>query len=457
MSYVEKSFYWYLKRMLTSGFKLLFSRKYLPYSLFFIIIISATSILAYLRSQNVQQALELYDFILKLELAVGTGFILTGIFLGKRSSVTQFSFIIIISILAFLGYSNVDPIVLDLLAASSYIIWIAISVFASYSMFRDLFGSKVLGTILFLGKKEGEGSILFAGPIALLLLGDLGIIWYAVQNSQELTKGTIYALLAFVAAIFVGEIIILFFGSVDDVFFTSLLFFLAMGTIRLLQLVLDILLPRTKSSISWTDTILVIFFLLYSVQGMTKKAEKIPDEEIIAEGSWIGQKITMIIGDRGAVIILLGLIFGFHVTQLQVLFGESIILTRYFAGSNVSVAQLGHEIGVLIQGIWFFVLLFLWMFSPSFRKYASPEIKRFGWLPPFEDLVEFIEASKGGEIDWKKELTKFALSAAGSKIISPFKSNQPTFEERTKNFFSKMKQKRKEKKKQQKHPSKDEE
>ncbi|MHA1462658.1 MAG: hypothetical protein ACTSQ0_06290 [Candidatus Heimdallarchaeota archaeon] len=45
MSYVEKSVYKYLKNIVTSGFKALFTKKFLIYTIFFLIIIATKSLL----------------------------------------------------------------------------------------------------------------------------------------------------------------------------------------------------------------------------------------------------------------------------------------------------------------------------------------------------------------------------------------------------------------------------
>ena len=455
MSYVEKAFYWYLRRMLTSGFKMLFSRKYLPYTFFFIAITTATSFISYFANKaNLEIALKYYQELLIIEVAIGLGYIITGLLLGKKDALVQFVAIGIISIAGFfllkLGPDNVP----EILATSSYIAWIGISVFASFSMFRDIFGNKVLGTALFLGKPSGQGSILFAGPIFLVLIGDLGLIYYSLVNGEALTRGSRLALLLFGLATLVGLLIILFVGGKDDVFYTTLLFFLAFGTIRLLLLVMDVITGPSREAISFTDTLLVLFFLIYSVQGMTKKASKLADEEdkdkgeeLVAEGSWFAERLVHWTGERGAVIILLGLIFGFHVTQLQVLFGEPILLTQFLSDREVTIAELGHELGVMITAGWFFLLILFYLVSPGFRSFASPEIQRFGWLPPFEDLVLILESAKSGEIDWKKEVAKFALATAGAKILSPFRSDKTSTEERAAGFFARLKKKSKKKRK----------
>ncbi len=455
MSYVEKAFYWYLRRMLTSGFKMLFSRKYLPYTLFFIVITTATSFISYFANNaNIDIALKYYQELLVIEVAIGLGYIITGFLLGKQDALIQFVAIGIISVVSFFILKFAPENVPEILATASYIVWIGISVFASFSMFRDIFGNKVLGTALFLGKPSGQGSILFAGPVFLVLVGDLGLIYYSLINGEALTRGSRLALLLFGIATLVGLLIILFLGGKDDVFFTTLLFVLAFGTIRLLLLFMDVMTGPSKDAISFTDTLLVLFFLIYSVQGMTKKASKLVDEEeegeekgdeLVAEGSWFAERLVHWTGERGAVIILLGLIFGFHVTQLQVLFGEPILLTQFLSDREITIAELGHELGVIITAGWFFLLILFYIVSPGFRSFASPQIQRFGWLPPFEDLVLILESAKSGEIDWKKEVAKFALSTAGAKILSPFKSNKTSTEERAAGFFARLRKKAKKK------------
>ncbi|MCG3257824.1 MAG: hypothetical protein KAU62_17085, partial [Candidatus Heimdallarchaeota archaeon] len=53
MSYVEKAFYKYIKNIFTSGFKVLFSRRYIFYTLAFVLI-SLTSTIFYLIRKSVE-------------------------------------------------------------------------------------------------------------------------------------------------------------------------------------------------------------------------------------------------------------------------------------------------------------------------------------------------------------------------------------------------------------------
>jgi hypothetical protein len=75
----------------------------------------------------------------------------------------------------------------------------------------------------------------------------------------------------------------------------------------------------------------------------------------------------------------------------------------------------------------FFIISYLT--SYKFRNYASPELYRYEFLPPFEELIERIDRIKRGEDSWTKyanmvlkQGVKFGVKSAATKvIISPSK------------------------------------
>ena len=108
MSYVEKALWKYFKDMLVGGLKTLFSKRFLPYSLFIAVLVFGTTffLLVEQEDQIVSEKLNLegndlfdltfLDLMLYLEISFAIGFILTGIILGKRNTIIQFSTIFLI-------------------------------------------------------------------------------------------------------------------------------------------------------------------------------------------------------------------------------------------------------------------------------------------------------------------------------------------------------------------------
>ncbi|MCG3227721.1 MAG: hypothetical protein H7645_12445, partial [Candidatus Heimdallarchaeota archaeon] len=87
MSYVEKAFYQYIKSIFTTGIKVLFSKKYIFYTIAFILI-SITSTVFYLiekQLENVSGEIlgKTGDILIAIELSVAVTYVFFGIFFAK--------------------------------------------------------------------------------------------------------------------------------------------------------------------------------------------------------------------------------------------------------------------------------------------------------------------------------------------------------------------------------------
>jgi len=81
----------------------------------------------------------------------------------------------------------------------------------------------------------------------------------------------------------------------------------------------------------------------------------------------------------------------------------------------------------------FIAILVGYTLSAKFRKGITPDIKRFDWLPPFDDFIVLTNKVRTGEIS-KKGLTIKIMSAYfGSKI--PFRGGEGGLEEKFKGIL----------------------
>jgi hypothetical protein len=453
MSYVEKAFYKYLKNIFTTGIRVLFSKKYIFYTIAFIII-TVTSTVFYLiekQLENVSQVIltKTGDALIALELSVAVTYVLFGIcfaryplkfwvgpaFLTSAGGAVLLYFVNIIS---------------PYIAAIGYLSWILVSVFITFSISRNFWGSKVLGSIMFLGKQDGEGTILFGWFVFVLTLINAGMGGFLIYKSINPLQITLLITAGFaVLATILVNLMIWRFGKRDDVFYTILAFFYVFASFTLWKLTFYTALGNAAGD-NAGSVVAALFLIFYTVSNYGRRVKKIEEgitEELVLEeieegkkkkkkdealeleeeGKWFLLTIPRFISPLGVLMTVMGLILSYHVTYLQFLTEDDLFSVMYF--SKYELAGLRDKFAVILLACIIIFLLLNYRLSENFRRYASPELYRFEFLPPFDELVERIDRIKRGEDSWKqyanmviKEGIKVgAKSTARKVIVSPTK------------------------------------
>ncbi len=467
MSYVEKAFYQYIKTIFTSGLKVLFSKKYIFYTIAFILI-SVTSTVFYLIEKELA-TIDVGYILIGVELAVAVTYIVFGIFFSRYplkywvgpAFVVAAGGSVLIYYLPIISNFDISPYI----AGICYLAWILVSVFLTFSLSRNFWGSKVLGSVMFLGKQADEGSILFSGVVFVLSLANAamgGYLMYFGITSTPVDSFLIVTACFAIITIILVNIIIFTLGKKDDVFYTILAFFYIFASFTLWKLTIYTIRGQPPSD-NVGSILVALFFIFYTVSNYGKKIKKIEasaldqtqlqeeiEEEtkkrkrrrkrkkveivIEEEERWSMLKIPRAIGPLGVLMSIMGLILGYHVTYLQLLSTkEKDIFEVLFA--NYEDSPVDYLIGlkdkfavILILCMVIFFLL-SYRYSQNFRNYASPTLYRFEFLPPFEELVERIDRIKSGEDSWKnyanmiiKEGVKIGVKSTARKVfISPTK------------------------------------
>ncbi len=461
MSYVEKAVYRYVKHIFTSGLRVLFSKKYIFYTIAFILI-SVTSTVFYLVERELA-TIDVGYILVGIELSVAVTYLVFGLFFSRYplkfwagpAFVVAAGGSALIYYLPKISSFDISPYI----AGICYLVWIIVSVFLTFSLSRNFWGSKVLGSVMFLGKQADEGSILFGGIIFVLSLVNAGMGGYLIYAG--ITTPTpnyfliITAVFALLAAIIVN-VIIFNLGKRDDVFFTILSFFYIFASFTLWKLTIYTIRGQDPSD-NIGSILVALFFIFYTVSNYGKKVKKIETsimdqteiqekeetskkrrrrrrkkKEIVIEEDekWKLLDIPRSIGPLGVLMSIMGLILGYHVTYLQIFAKTDLftdILTAEFSVNILIGLKDKYAIILLPLMLVFFLLSYLW--SENFRKYASPILYRFEFLPPFEELVERIDRIRSGEDSWKdyanmflKEGVKIGVKSTAQKLfVSPTK------------------------------------
>ncbi|MCK5140814.1 MAG: hypothetical protein KAQ70_01355 [Candidatus Heimdallarchaeota archaeon] len=423
MSYVEKAFYQYIKNIFTSGFRILFSKKYFFYTIAFFLL-SITSTTFYLIGIGNAELKEVGDILIIIELSFAITYVCFGLFFA-RFPVKYWGVPAFLAAAGGSVFLYFFPIISPFVAIIGYMGWIFVSIFLTFSLSRNFWGSRILGSVMFLGKRAEEGTILFSGVVFILSLINAGISGYLIYlGISTVDIFLIVSSISALIAIIIVNIIIFSLGKNDDVFYTILAFFYIISGFNLWKLLFYTISNASSSGAETYNiggTLSALFLIFYTVSNYAKKLKKIeePKNDVIMaqiedkkkkeeierieedeEGKWGLLKIPNSIGPLGILMIVMGLVMSYHVTYLQLLTGGD-IFSEFFISENVLVG-LKDKFGVVLLTCILIFYLLNYLLSKEFRKYASPTLYRFEFLPPYEELIERINKVRSGEDSWKQ-------------------------------------------------------
>ncbi len=461
MSYVEKAFYKYIKNIFTSGFRVLFSKRYIFYTIAFFLI-SVTSTIFYLITNQLTGSEPYYtemvivaDILIFIELSVAVTYILFGIFFARYPIKYWIGPALITAaggtvLLYFL------PLVSPYVTSIGYLGWILISIFLTFSVSRNFWGNKVLGSIMFLGKQAHEGTIIFSLVVFVLSIVNAAmggyLLYYSIFVDFQIFL-LVSACFVIVAAI-LTNIIIFVLGKRDDVFYTILAFFYVFSSFTLWKLTI-----YTATGNAPNDNIgsilTALFLIFYTVSRYAikvKRIEKGIEKEIILveeeipkrkrkgknkdvteteeEKPWALLKIPRYMTPLGVLMSVMGLILSYHVTFLQLITEKDIFYDVFGEVFDKNgLVYFKDKMALIIIPILMIFFILNYQSSERFVNYASPVLYRYEFLPPFDELIERIDRIKRGEDSWKiyanmvlKEGVRFGVKSAATKVfISPTK------------------------------------
>jgi len=459
MSYVEKAFYKFIKNIFTTGFRVLFSKRYIFYTIAFFLI-SITSTVFYLIVNKMEPTDRFYDqlvltadILVFIELSVAVTYILFGIFFAKYplkywvgpAFLTATGGTVLLFFL---------PRFSPFITAIGYFGWVLVSIFITFSLSRNFWGNKVLGSIMFLGKPANEGTIIFSVVVFVLSLvnATMGIylVYYIIVEEFQVFL-LITAIFVILGAI-LTNIIIFVLGNRDDVFYTILAFFYVFSSFTLWKLTIYIALGREPNDNvgSIISALFLIFYTVSSYGRKVKRIEKGIEKEIILieeqeskkkkrkkeiveleeEQPWFFQKIPRFMTPLGVLMTVMGLILSYHVTFLQLVTKNDIFYDVFGEVFDKNgLVYLKDKLALIVVPCLMIFFIINYIISKRFRNYASPELYRYEFLPPFEELLERLDRIKRGEDSWMqyanmvlKEGVKFGVKSAATKVfVSPSK------------------------------------
>lgn len=425
MSYVEKSVYKYLKNIVVSGIKALFNKKFLIYTIFFLVLIASTSIIALISIPSIGLTIgsisseDMINYVFYFELAFALAYIITGLLLSRTPIVLHLIIMLLLAGGMFTGLYFLDNVlVITIIGFVLYTLWMFITIISTFSFSKNLLGSRVTGSILFIGKKEG-GAALFSGILTPLILVFVGLNGYMLYQGI-ITVYWLYIVTPVVSILTGGFLIFAmwYLARKDDVFYTILPFFYVLTNTHTIQLFIR-LIQGDSTYISWLSIMVSIFFLLNSISKYYRKVEKLdmdflPEQEEILEVKESSKKqkekapekneffisdVFRFISDRGVIMLILGFALANHSIILQIGFNKENIEAIFTLQSGV--VQTAHCFTMIFATITVLIIIILKYSSKRFQSYLTPRIFRLNFLPPYEDVEKFVVDARSGNIDWK--------------------------------------------------------
>lgn len=463
MSYIEKAIYHYLKSILSTGFKVLLSRKHLIYGVSFLFL-SLSSSFCFVFSKWFPNSFpfdSLYSILMYCELTVALNYIVYGVFISHYQRKYWEVPLLFSSVIGFCVF-YFFPVFSAYFAALCFFGWSFLAVSLSFSFSRNFWGHRILGSILFFGKKSDEGTILFAPVVFLISLINLALMGYLVIHnfsSFEYLWQTVSNLdfppflgLTAIGSVCLTSICILFIifkgGSKDDVFYTILAFFYVFSSFTIWRFTYHHIQGVFPIRSLWV-LVAAFFFLLFTLSGFGRKIKEFDDSSLPKASSrqkdrlsqanqWFFLKLLNWIDTRGLLLCFLGVIMGLHISYLQFL-DTSDLFTQYLAISRYHLILFRDDFLVLYTELLFLFFLLSFQKSDSFKQYASPPLYRLEILPSFEEFLEQLEKVDKGEQTWQGVVFYFFKAALKKKVKLPDKntllSSANKLKELTKNFF----------------------
>ncbi len=432
MSYLEKAFWDYLKSTLFGGLRILLSRQFIFFSVVLSLISISTTALVFMQ-QGATDVItpDLIQLVFSIQISLAIGFIFSGLVSKKLSSLARFLImvgvvVIVLIINEIAALSLLSELFLQTIPLITFLCWTFLIPVASFSFAKGMFSNKVTGSIVFLGKPSTERKSVFSGLLTFVaILSVIGnILMIVIGTGDSRPSYIILGLLGLGMSVIVILIVQGIIFS-DDVFNTVLGLFFIMTLPNQLMIVLTSI-SGSENIVTSFDFILVTFALLFSAQNISKRVNL---KGVVVDDSGkvknrknddpfgIG-RIVGFIGGEGIVLIYLGLALGFHLIQLQVINGSAGIYGKLFGSLTFEEAY--HDITTIFT-VFIFGIVTLTYFFQRGRGYWEADVVRFDFLPPYENIKDYLVRVKHGEIS-KKDMAisvgKKAVNVGGAGVFS---------------------------------------
>ena len=378
MSYLERTLSWFLKNRIFGGIQKLKQKQYFPFAMVILVIMSVNTILALLYHLNLFISLELVRFTLILELFISFGIIISGILVGRIKKLVIYypiAFIIIaLFVFAFFYFDwNYDHIIFQYVKLTYLLSWIlilSISLFFLTLYFYTSFAKKVIT----LGSPKSH---IFFG-IVIKIIMYISILFYVYIIFQMDLVSIIFGVFGIINALLVLLLVMRAPKKIESKpgivnFATAVGFF---NVFMIYHLYFSITLT-SESVVSLIFEILMLLIgVLFIVQSLTMRVSKSPERLIKPFESpirfqsriYFTDRIKKAFGERGVVLIILGIALGYHMVYLDSFFITDLPILTNIA-PNLKMSDLYHRIFLIISFLITLIACLAFKSSKRFKEF----------------------------------------------------------------------------------------
>ena len=405
---MERTLYWFLKNRIFGGIQKLKQREYIIFTVIILLITSINTILAILFHLNIFIALEIIQTMLILELFISFAIIISGILIGKIKNLILYfliaSIVIVIFGLAFiyLNWSYNAPF-FTYTKIIFFFIWILISSISLFFLTLYYFTS-FPKKVITVGMPKDH--IFFGSSLKIVVYISIPLYAFIIYRMDP--SNLLFGIFGIINALIVLSLIrkapkklesqpgIINFATAVG-FFNMFMFY---------HLIMSFTYASENAFSLILEIIILLVSVLYLVQTLTRRISESPDRPIPFENPvqfqsriYFTYHLKKTFGERGLVLIVLGIALGYHMVYLDSFFIGDVFISEFpllstFVNPNIKISDLYHRIYLLIC---FIVILIAWLTFKSSQHFREFMVDKFTIKQVFKYIGGFFTRPEGGQ------------------------------------------------------------
>jgi len=408
MSYLERTIFWFLKNRIFGGVQKLKQKEYILFAIIIFVVMSVNTIFAVLFHLEVLRSLELIRTMLIFELFLAFAIIITGIVIGRINNIIVYyilAFIIIVGgVFAFfyLNWTYESPY-FTFAKLFFFFAWILISCISLFFLtlyFFTSFPKKVIT----LGMPKDH--IFFGSALKIITL--IAIPLYIYMAFQGHPSSVIFGCFGVLNALIVLGVMKRAPKKVESKP-GAVNFATALGVFNMsmfYHLIMSFSYANENAFSLSLELVMLLVGVLYLVQTLTRRISETPDRPVPFENPvqfqsriYFTHHMKKTFGERGVVLIVLGIALGYHVVYLDSFFISDVFISEVpilstFVNPNIKISDLYHRIYLILS---FLIILFAWLTFKSSSRFKEFMVDKFTVKQVFRYIGGFFIRPEGGE------------------------------------------------------------
>jgi len=417
-----------MSNRILGGIQKLKKKEYIIFTGIILLITSVNTVLSILYHLNIFLGLEFIRTMLIFEMFIAFAIIISGILIGKIKNFILYIIIFGI-VLIFFGfayfsiewtYSQATFTVFKFLFFFAWILISSISLFFLTLYFFTSFPKKVIT----LGMPKEH---IFFGRI-LKLVGWISIPLYIYMIIQGDPSSLVFGVLGIINALLVLRLMRRAPKKVEKrpgmVNFATAVGFFNMFVFY--HLIMSFTYASENAFSLVLEIVMLLIGVLYLVQTLTRRISESPDRPIPFENPvqfqsriYFTSKMKKIFGERGLVIIILGLALGYHMVYLDAFFIGDVFISEIpilstFVNPNIKISDLYHRFYLLVS---FFMILIAWFTFKTSKRFKGFMVDKFTLQQVLRYIGGFFTETEEGETPFE-----VGVQAVGKRIRDEIKN-----------------------------------